>query len=53
METKAISKGNRVSPRKAWMTIDLIRGKSLFEARNILNNTNTKSSRMILKTNLQ
>jgi len=50
MEAIAISKGNRVSPRKARMTIDLIRNKTLFEARNILNNTNTKSSRMILKT---
>lgn len=50
METRAISKGNRISPRKARMTMDLVRGKSLFEARNILNNTNTKASRMILKT---
>ena len=31
------------------MTLDLIRGKSVKDARAILNNTNTKSSRLILK----
>ena len=38
-----------VAPRKARMTLDLIRGKSVKDARAILNNTNTKSSRLILK----
>ncbi len=49
METYAIHKGAMVAPRKARMTIDLIRGKSVDEARAILENTNTKSSRLILK----
>ena len=38
-----------VAPRKARMTLDLIRGKSVKDARAILNNTNTKSSKLILK----
>ena len=47
METYAIHKGAIVAPRKARMTIDLIRGKKVSEARSILANTNTKSSRLI------
>ena len=47
MEAYAIHKGAMVAPRKARMTIDLIRGKSLSDARAILANTNTKSSKMI------
>ena len=38
-----------VAPRKARMTLDLIRGKAVKDARAILNNTNTKSSKLILK----
>lgn len=49
METYAIHKGAIVAPRKARMTIDLIRGKKVTEARSILTNTNTKSSRLIEK----
>ena len=49
METFAIHKSAMVAPRKARMTLDLIRGKSVKDARAILNNTNTKSSRLILK----
>ncbi len=49
MEAYAIHKGAIVAPRKARMTIDLIRGKKLDEARAILANTNTKSSRLIEK----
>lgn len=49
METYAIHKGALIPPRKARMTLDLIRGKSVKDARAILNNTNTKSSRLILK----
>ena len=49
METYAIHKGAMVAPRKARMTIDLIRGKKVVEARAILANTNTKSSRLIVK----
>ena len=49
MEAYAIHKMAIVAPRKARMTLDLIRGKSVKDARAILNNTNTKSSRLILK----
>ena len=49
METFAIHKSAMVAPRKARMTLDLIRGKSVIEAQNILKNTNTKSSRLIIK----
>ena len=49
METYAIHKGAMVAPRKARMTMDLIRGKSVEAAQAILANTNTKSSRLILK----
>ena len=49
METYAIHKSAMVAPRKARMTMDLIRGKSVSEARAILATTNTKSSRLISK----
>lgn len=49
METYAIHKGAMIAPRKARMTIDLIRGKHVDEARSILENTNTKASRLIIK----
>lgn len=49
METYAIHKGAFVAPRKARMTLDLIRGKSIEEARSILLLTNTKSSKLISK----
>ena len=49
MEAYAMHKMAIVAPRKARMTLDLIRGKSVKDAWAILNNTNTKSSRLILK----
>ena len=49
MEAKAIAKQVRISPIKARLVIDLIRGKDVETARGILENTNTKASRMILK----
>lgn len=49
MEAYAIHKMAIVAPRKARMTLDLVRGKSVKDARAILNNTNTKSSRLIIK----
>ena len=49
MEAYAIHKMAMVAPRKARMTLDLVRGKSVKDARAILNNTNTKSSRLIIK----
>ena len=49
MEAYAMHKMAIVAPRKARMTHDLIRGKSVTDARAILKNTNTKSSRLIIK----
>ena len=49
METYAIHKGAMIAPRKARMTLDLVRGKSVAEAKAILMNTNTKGSRLISK----
>jgi len=49
MEAFAMHKMAMVAPRKARMTLDLIRGKDIVTAENILKNTNTKSSTMILK----
>jgi len=49
MEAYAIHKGAMIAPRKARMTIDLIRGKSITEARAVLVTTNTKASRLISK----
>ena len=49
METYAIHKNAMIAPRKARMTLDLIRGKDVQTAQGILENTNTKASRLILK----
>ena len=49
MEAYAMHKMAIVAPRKARMTLDLIRGKSVTDTRAILKNTNTKSSRLIIK----
>lgn len=49
METYAIHKGAMIAPRKARMTLDLIRGKNIEDARAILMTTNTKGSRLISK----
>ena len=49
MEAFAIHKGAIIKPRLARMTMDLVRGKDVKSARAILETTNTKASRMILK----
>ncbi len=49
MEAYAIHKGAMIKPRLARMTIDLIRGKDVKIAVSILETTNTKASKMILK----
>ena len=49
MEAYALHKMAVIAPRKARMTLDLIRGKSVVEARGILKTTNTKASRLISK----
>jgi len=49
MEARAIAKTLRVSPIKARLVIDLIRGKKADEALVILNNYNNKSARLAKK----
>lgn len=49
MEAYAIAKGVRIAPRKARLVIDLVRGKSVQEADNILKNINKESARLIRK----
>ena len=50
MEARAISRYVRVSPRKARIVIDLIRGKSVVAAREILMYTNRAIAEDVLKT---
>ncbi len=49
MESYAIHKSAMIAPRKARMTLDLVRGKNVKIARDILATTNTKASRLITK----
>ncbi len=49
MESYAIHKSAMIAPRKARMTLDLIRGKDVATAEGILETTNTKASRLIQK----
>jgi len=49
MEAKATAKMIRIAPRKARLTLDLVRGKSVVDANAILSNLNTKASRIIAK----
>lgn len=44
MEFRAINKFVRVSPRKAKLVVDLVRGKNVNEALNVLKFTNKRSS---------
>ena len=49
MEARAIAKMLRISPIRARLVADLIRGKDTSAALNILNNTNNKASRLTKK----
>ena len=49
MEARAIAKTLIVSPIKTRLTIDMIRGKKVSDALDILNNTNTNPARLTLK----
>ncbi len=50
MEVKAVSKFVRVSPRKARIVVDLVRGKSVEQAREILAFTNRGIAETVEKT---
>ena len=49
MEARAIAKTLLISPFKARLTVDMIRGKNVVDALNILNNTNNKAARLTIK----
>ena len=49
MDVNAIIKGVRISPIKLRLTADMIRGKKVSEAKNIVNNYNSKPARIIKK----
>ena len=49
MEARAIAKTLRVSPIKARLVVDMIRGKNVKDALNILNNMNKKPARLTKK----
>ena len=49
MEAKACAKSVRISPIKARLVVDLIRGKNAKEAQIILDNYNNKAARLIKK----
>ena len=50
MESKAIARYVRVSPRKARIVVDLVRGKSVIQAREILAFTDRAIAEDVLKT---
>ncbi|MCX7822674.1 MAG: 50S ribosomal protein L22 [Syntrophobacterales bacterium] len=50
MEARAVTKYVRVSPQKARLVADLIRGKTVSEAYHILRYTPRKAARIIYKT---
>ena len=50
MEARAVSRFQRVSPRKARLVVDLIRGKSVDEARTILRFSPRAASEIVEKT---
>ena len=49
MDVKAILKNERISPIKIRLMVDLIRGKDIEEALNILTNYNSKPARIVKK----
>ena len=49
MEAKAVAKGLRISPIRARLIADMIRGKKISEALTILSNVNNKSARLTKK----
>lgn len=50
MKVKAIAKNIRISPQKARLAVDLIRGKSVSSAIELLTFSETKASSLVLKT---
>lgn len=50
MEARAVTRYVRLSPRKARLVIDAIRGKDVSEALRIVSLSNTKGARLVRKT---
>ncbi len=50
METRAISRHLRVSPRKARLVADLVRGRRVGEALSVLEHVPKKSAHFLVKT---
>jgi large subunit ribosomal protein L22 len=50
MEARAVARFQRVSPRKARLVVDLIRGKSVDEARTILKFSTRAAAEVVEKT---
>ena len=50
MEVKAISKDTGIAPRKARLLVDMVRGKKVDEALNILRFAPTPNARIVAKT---
>ena len=49
MEARAVAKFQRVAPRKARLVIDLVRGKSVEEARQIMQFSDRAAAEVVLK----
>ena len=49
MEARAIAKGLRIPPRKARLIVDLIRGKDVQKADEIVSNYNSEAARLTKK----
>ena len=49
MEARAIAKGLRIPPRKAHLIVDLIRGKDVQKADEIVSNYNSEAARLTKK----
>lgn len=50
MEARAITRHARVAPRKARLVADLIRGRAVGDALNVLDYTPKKAARLLAKT---
>lgn len=50
METRAVSRHLRVAPRKARLVVNLVRGKKVGEALNLLEHVPKKTARVLIKT---
>jgi large subunit ribosomal protein L22 len=50
MEARAVSRHVRISPQKVRLVVDLVRGKGVEEALNILEYTPKRAARVVAKT---